>query len=226
MDQLSNLGQQADFYVLVVAFLIGLGGSAHCVGMCGPLVSATSPGPLQSAFYQVGRLLGYLTLTIVLGFVGKVFIFQYSKLLNSIFSAFLAAFFIFLGIRIFLKRPIQFKMPGNIQKIWGKLNFDKPSILKSGMTGLFSIFLPCGFLYAVVFSTMGFQNLTLGILSVVAFWLGTLPAMVSAPYLVNRLLKPFVNRRPQLTGFFLVCLGLLTILWRYQMSQKNCLFCH
>ncbi len=226
MDQLSSLGSQADIAVIGIAFMIGLGGSLHCVGMCGPLVSATTTNKFQSSLYQLGRLTGYLFIGTIVGLFGKIFLFRYSKDLNFFFSLLIALFFIFAGLKILVKRPLNFRMPLLIQKIWGKIQITKPSLGRAGLTGFFSIFLPCGFLYAVIFATISFQNLTLGLAAIFAFWLGTVPAMMSAPWLVHKLLKPLATRRPQFTGALLIALGLLTIVWRYQMTAEKCFFCH
>ncbi len=206
--------------------MVGLGGSLHCVGMCGPLVSATTSNKFQSGFYQVGRLFGYLIVGTLVGLFGKVFLFRYSKDLNLFFSILIAFFFIFAGLKIFVNRPLNFQMPKFIQKIWGKIQISKPSLGRAGVTGLFSIFLPCGFLYTVIFAIVSFQNLGLGLAAIFAFWLGTVPAMMSAPWFIHKLLMPLTVRKPQFTGILLMAFGLLTIVWRYQIASENCLFCH
>jgi sulfite exporter TauE/SafE len=56
----------------IAAFLLGLTGSLHCVGMCGPLMlAAGNGGRWQSAFaYQSGRILIYVFLGLILGSFG------------------------------------------------------------------------------------------------------------------------------------------------------------
>lgn len=223
---MAQLNSEAGLYALVIAFLIGLSGSLHCVGMCGPLVSVTSKTKWQTVLYQVGRLLGYLLVGLTIGLLGKAILFKISRPLNIVFSILIAAFFIYLGVRLYINKPLSMKMPSIIQKIWNSLNLKKQGNTHSFLVGLFSIFLPCGFLYAVLFATMSLQNLAVGLGTIVAFWMGTLPAMVSAPVLLNKVLQPFMKRRPQLTGLFLVSLGILTLFIRFQNSQSHCLFCH
>jgi sulfite exporter TauE/SafE len=228
LDQLIKLGSQSNFYVLVIAIMIGLGGSLHCIGMCGPLVSATCSSKKQLALYQLGRLLGYLFLGIIAGAIGQYFIATHNQLLSKIFTYFLAFFFVFTGIRIFAQKPIHMKMPAFLQKIWqwslGSkfLSFDTRSFL----VGLFSIFLPCGFLYSIVFACVGFQSITLGFLSMFAFWLGTIPAMTFAPLILRKILEPLSFRHPYIAGSFFILLGVITVFWRYQFSLTHCPFCH
>src|ERR1019366_2465039 len=63
------------------AFLLGLVGSLHCAGMCGPLALAlpatgnTAPGyVLGRAAYNAGRIITYCLLGIVFGLVGYTFL--------------------------------------------------------------------------------------------------------------------------------------------------------
>jgi len=57
---------------LTAAFILGLTGSLHCVGMCGPLMlAAGNGGRWESAFaYQSGRILVYILLGALLGTLG------------------------------------------------------------------------------------------------------------------------------------------------------------
>ena len=65
---------------LWTAFVIGLVGSLHCVGMCGPIVAAL-PIDTRSRMsliggrllYNIGRVITYTLLGIIFGLVGKGF---------------------------------------------------------------------------------------------------------------------------------------------------------
>ena len=65
---------------LGTAFLLGLVGSAHCAGMCGPLALALPPtGNTRVMFltgrvaYNLGRIVTYALLGACFGFVGQTF---------------------------------------------------------------------------------------------------------------------------------------------------------
>src|SRR6266568_3871002 len=82
MHALHNVTQSIASFGFVAAFLFGLLGSVHCVGMCGPLVSlyASQPVPQASAaihrrllLYNVGRVVVYVDLGILLGGAGWLF---------------------------------------------------------------------------------------------------------------------------------------------------------
>ena len=53
------------------AFVFGLLGSFHCVGMCGPIVLAV-PGTslLSKLSYNIGRAITYSSMGAIIGFVG------------------------------------------------------------------------------------------------------------------------------------------------------------
>lgn len=59
---------------LVAGFVLGLGGSLHCVAMCGPLVGVVAPvfgrrsGP--GVWYQAGRLGSYVVIGAIAGLAG------------------------------------------------------------------------------------------------------------------------------------------------------------
>lgn len=64
--------------MLLSAVIIGLMGSFHCVGMCGPIafmlpVDRHNPTKklLQVFLYHVGRLTSYGILGLIFGFLGK-----------------------------------------------------------------------------------------------------------------------------------------------------------
>lgn len=58
---------------LLTAFLLGLAGSSHCVGMCGGISCALGlagrPTALTALLYQLGRLLSYGAIALLLGSV-------------------------------------------------------------------------------------------------------------------------------------------------------------
>ena len=83
------------------AFLIGLAGSVHCVGMCGPLALAipaagNSKGYsllFRSIAYQSSRIIGYGVLGLVVGILSQSMQFTglqpYFSILSGIFLLFL-----------------------------------------------------------------------------------------------------------------------------------------
>jgi sulfite exporter TauE/SafE len=221
-----------------VSFVAGIGGSLHCVGMCGGLVTATCQKPNEVMRYQLGRLLGYLTLGFFAGFLGKFFTIQANNpKLTLIPGLILGGLFLFWGIQNFRGKKAELPIPSFFSrvysKLWVKLVKNNDSSAKSFLIGLLSIFLPCGLLYGVVLGVAAFENSIYAIFSMFFFWLGTVPSMVFAPAILQKILRPLKNKLPKTYAIGLITLGLLTIGYRVtrfqevkrtseQASQLNC----
>ena len=64
--------------MLWTALVLGLAGSFHCIGMCGPIafiipVDRTSKAKMfyQTFLYNIGRLISYSLIGVLFGFIGK-----------------------------------------------------------------------------------------------------------------------------------------------------------
>lgn len=203
MDQLNS-------YFPWVSLLAGLGGSLHCVGMCGGLVTATCEKSTDIFRYQIGRLLGYLLLGAIAGTMGGLLTFETApEWLKLAPSLLVGSLFIFWGFKSYRGQKAELPLPKflhrSYQFLWRRV------YRKAMLTGLISILLPCGLLYGVIAATVAIQNPWTAMLGMFAFWLGTLPAMVAAPSLVKRLLRPWSIYRPRTYAIALMSVGVLTI---------------
>jgi sulfite exporter TauE/SafE len=201
-----------------ITFLVALGGSAHCVGMCGGLVMAFTNNKKTNVSYQIGRLIGYMMIGGLVSLLGETIrdTFQSSEL-TLITTVFMGALLIFWGTKILFKKSIKLQLPsifGKFSKKFYSLAHGKKiksEILKSGIIGYLSIFLPCGFLYGVVLVIASFNSPLLGMAAMFTFWLGTVPAISFAPEILKKILIPIKNKAPILSSFALIFLGLVTI---------------
>ena len=89
-----------------------------------------------------------------------------------------------------------------------------PPIARATIIGLLTTLLPCGWLYAFVITAAGTAHPALGALTMAAFWLGTLPVMISLGIGVQRLSGALRSRLPLLTSLLIVAVGLYTIAGR------------
>lgn len=209
-----------------VSFLAGLGGSLHCVGMCGGLVTATCENSSSIFRYQIGRLIGYLFLGAFAGFLGQFLrlknVPEYFSLIPAIF---VGGLFIFWGWQSFRGKKAELPTPRFLNKmyyfLWGKFVRNNSSYLKSFFVGLISILLPCGFLYGVVLGTMALNHFLLAMISMFFFWLGTVPSMVAAPEIVKRFLIPLKKTLPKFYALTLVLIGVSTITFRMIKFHKK-----
>lgn len=202
-----------------VSLIAGFGGSLHCVGMCGGLVSATCSNKEEITKYQIGRLTGYLTLGFFASLLGKIFTIQSSNpKLTLIPGLVLGALFLYWGIQNFRGLRAEIPTPKILSKIyshlWKNLIIKKSIFSKSYSTGLLSIFLPCGLLYGIVLGVAAFDHSFKAVFSMFFFWLGTLPSMVLAPSIVQKLLKPLKAKLPRTYAISLILIGLMTITFR------------
>lgn len=102
--------------MLFSAFILGLLGSFHCVGMCGPIAfmlpvdrNNALKKALQIGVYHLGKLLAYSVIGLVFGLIGKsLYLFGFQQQLS-----------IFIGILMILVVLIP-------QKTFNKYNFSKP----------------------------------------------------------------------------------------------------
>lgn len=208
-----------------VSFIAGLGGSLHCVGMCGGLVTATCQKSNDVLRYQFGRLMGYLCLGFFAGLLGKVFTFQKSSpQVTLIPGVILGALFLFWGIQNFRGLKAEIPMPKFLNqfytRLWLKLVHRNENRSKSFFVGLISLFLPCGLLYGVVLGVATFEHSFQALLTMFFFWLGTLPSMVLAPSIVQKFLRPFKSKLPKVYAISLIMIGLLTISFRVVRFQE------
>lgn len=218
MDQLSNITDKTIYLLPWATFVAALMGSLHCMGMCGGLVVACSSSGDKSSniFYQIGRLLSYSMLGLIAGLIGQSFnISNVPKWVSIIPAIFIGLLFLSMGISILKGRKLDFKLPKMFETIQRKLFRNaltvKSAKLKSFLVGTFSIMLPCGFLYGIVFTVMAFQQPLWGFLALITFWMGTLPAMGLAPNLINKFLRPLIAKKPILVSFTFIFIGLLTM---------------
>ncbi|KAB1069112.1 sulfite exporter TauE/SafE family protein [Tamlana haliotis] len=206
--------------MLVSAFILGLLGSFHCVGMCGPIAfmlpvdrSNQAKKVSQIFIYHFGRLLSYSIIGLIFGFIGKQFyLFGFQQQLSIVIGV-LMILVVFIPKRIFNKYNASKPIYRGISKIKSALG--KAIKRKSYDTfltiGFLNGFLPCGLVYMAVFAAIASGNTASGSLYMAVFGLGTIPLMTTAIYF-SQFLKGKTRQRIQnLIPAFIVIIGLLFI---------------
>ncbi|PTM10026.1 MAG: hypothetical protein DA407_04500 [Bacteroidetes bacterium] len=203
------------------AFIFGLLGSFHCVGMCGPIAfmlpvdRSNSVKKLSQIFaYHIGRLFAYSLIGLFFGLIGKsLYIFGMQQQL-SIAIGVLMIVIVLIPSQTFNK--YNFSKP--IYQIISKVKFALGSALKKKTAdtfltiGFLNGFLPCGLVYMAVFASMAMQNALQGSLYMMLFGLGTIPLMTTAIYLGKFLNSSIKQRIQKAIPVFVVIIGLLFIL--------------
>lgn len=175
-----------------IAFLFGLLGSVHCLGMCGPiafLLPLEHQKPWKKAtqiiLYHLGRILAYSCIGLVFGILGQqISLFGFQQYL-SIATGVLMILFVLLPHTKFRS----FSGLKIVTRIISKLQFKLSALLRQNnnsnllVVGILNGFLPCGFVYLAVFGSLAnSQNLLNSVLFMVFFGLGTIPIMTTAVY--------------------------------------------
>ncbi len=190
--------------IVIASFM----GSAHCVGMCGGIVVAVSRSKRKWAEYQFGRLVGYLTLGAAAGAVGQQALSSDAANGLSWGSALLvSAALLIAGMYAWKGKALHVSLVP--QSLLNKLF--KLSRGNAAAIGGLTAFLPCGWLHSFVVGAIATQSPVRGALFLFAFWLGTLPALGAAPWLLDKVLKPVSAKFPRVAAVLLIAAGLGSI---------------
>ena len=218
-------------WIPITVLLASLIGSAHCVGMCGGLVLNSVKDRSSWIGYHSGRLIGYLLLGALAGAFGDLIFRQADQKSAWLeYSTWVAAFlvaviFLVSGIRTWQGRSVHLPTlpPTTLSKAFKKAG-KQPC-----MTGFLTAFLPCGWLHSFILGAIATQNALSGGLFLFAFWLGTLPALGMAPWLVNKFFKEsnkLTKWNPRMTGriagVLLIVAGFLSIGMKFLPHSSHC----
>lgn len=165
------------------AFLLGLFGSFHCVGMCGP-IALTIPSVvkgkkwLNALLYNSGRAITYSLLGVVAGAAGYVINFSIHQGVVSVLSGLiLLAGLFFIAPENRLTRFVQqLSFIRWVKKKMGKL-FSVRTSLSVFTIGLLNGLLPCGFVYVALAGALAWGDVFHSAVFMFFFGLGTIPAL-------------------------------------------------
>jgi len=179
--------------LIIAAFMMGLLGSFHCVGMCGPIALSL---PLKhdsdcakffgALFYNSGRIITYSVFGFIFGLIGKsVALFGYQQWLSIILGV-LIIFFIILPKRFssFQNQNFILAFLQKLRSALGRL-FSKKNFSSLFSIGLLNGLLPCGLVYMAAAVAVSTGDVANSILFMAFFGLGTLPMMWSIAFFGN-----------------------------------------
>lgn len=207
--------------MLVSGLVLGLLGSLHCVGMCGPIAfmlpvdhSNSFKKVSQIGIYHFGRLLAYSIIGLVFGLLGKsLYIFGLQQQLSIAIGIIMIVL-----VLIPYKTISKYNLSRPINKIISKVKSNLGQALKKKTSdtfltiGFLNGFLPCGLVYMAVFGSLATGSLLQGSLYMILFGLGTIPLMTSAIYLGKFLNSTIKQRIQKAIPVFVVVIGVLFIL--------------
>lgn len=202
---------------LWTAFTLGLVGSLHCAGMCGPLAMAVpviGKGTAAIAFsrlvYNSGRVVTYMVIGVLFGLLGQAFAMAGFQRWISI----AAGVVILIGLIVSLKWGSSTMMTRWIVKLKGLFGdaLRKRSTASLFALGLVNGLLPCGLVYVAAAAAVTTGAWYHGAIYMFFFGLGTLPMMLGVGMLVGRLGQQWRLRLQNLVPVSLAIVGALLIL--------------
>lgn len=207
--------------ILVSALVLGLMGSFHCAGMCGPIAIAlplhgnTVPQKIfGGVLYNLGRTLTYGIMGAIFGLLGQgVEMIGFQQKISVIMGGIMIISVLF---------PHLFKNQYSMELSW----FSFVGKLKSTIGGMFSIrsfsslfiigllngLLPCGLVYMAIAGAIGTGNVGLGSMYMVLFGLGTIPMMLSISLAGNIMSLAIRNKINKLIPVLVVIVGIFFVL--------------
>jgi len=209
-----------------LAFISGILGSFHCIGMCGGFpvyVSNTSTSDryeksLRQLLYNFGRIFTYFFLGAIAGFLG--YMIQEMKLVFSIqgaVSIITGLTIIFIGLQmsgLFRERQI----PGFTQiydVMRGVMSFflKRRGRLSPFLLGIVNGFLPCPIIYGFLLVSLTQFTPVKGALMMLSVGLGTIPAMLLIAVLYQKVSMVMrLNLSRHIPGVLMMIFGIITVL--------------
>ena len=212
---------------LMSAFLVGLLGGSHCVGMCGGIVGAVSMHLPQSKSkapfllaYNAGRILSYAIAGAIAGLVGaSSFFLEHVLPIQHVLYGISSLMLIVLGLYLagiwhgvtYLENAG--KVIWKILQPYAKRYIPVQNFIQAFILGGLWGWLPCGLVYSVLIAAIATGNIVSGSLLMLAFGLGTLPTLLTmgmaAVRLKTRLQNIWVRRA---SGLLVLGFGLIGLL--------------
>jgi uncharacterized protein len=206
--------------LIMAALLMGVLGSFHCVGMCGPLVISL---PLNNnskrakffgaVLYNAGRVVTYAVFGLLFGLLGRSFaLFGFQQWLSVILGVLIIVFV------ILPKRAASFEKPGVVFWLMEKLRsrlgnlFREKNQASFFTMGMLNGLLPCGLVYMAVAGAVATGDIAGSVLFMTFFGLGTLPVMWGVAFFGNYVSLRFRQSIRRAYPYMLLLMACLLIL--------------
>lgn len=220
------------------AFLIGLLGAGHCLGMCGGIAAALSFGisaapPSRKLMilisYNIGRIISYAILGAVAGVLGYVLQPAFSDITHlPVLRIFAGVMLILMGLYIsgWWKLLTQLEKGG--AWLWRYLQpfsqrlFPVQTLGTAFLVGAIWGWLPCGLVYSALAYSLAQGNVISSSMVMLAFGLGTMPALILgglAGEKIKLLLR--ANALRWAMGLLIIAFGISTLFFAFQHAGHH-----
>ena len=206
---------------ILPAITLGLAGSLHCLGMCGPIafmLPVDRNRPLyqtaQIISYHLGRLISYATIGFVFGLFGRgLSLFGWQQYFSIGIG--ILMILIVIGMYAPIKSwSISTWIYGNIGALKSKLGYflKRRQPYAFLVMGLLNGLLPCGLVYMAVLGAMLTGDALSGATFMALFGLGTVPMMTFAVFSAGKLKGKFRLGVQRILPILLLLFGILMVI--------------
>ena len=206
---------------LITPLTIGLIGSFHCIGMCGPIVVAL---PLKNhnlvskiagtILYNSGRVVTYSILGILFGLLGRGIHMagfqQWTSILLGVAMIVSVLFPFFFREKITIGNLFSGFAARLILRL--KKLFTDRSYFSLLMIGLLNGLLPCGLVYVAIAGAINSGTVLTGALFMMLFGIGTIPLLLIATLASDAIGQRVRSKMQRVVPYFVFFLGVLFIL--------------
>ena len=228
---------------LTAAFVLGLLGGGHCIGMCGGIVSALSIGSGGNRFslrnlaillgYNLGRILSYTVIGLLMGTLGW-YIGGFNREASMVLRVIAGVMMVAMGLYLagWWLGLTALERAGH--RLWKRIQPSTQSMLpitspiKAIAVGAVWGWLPCGLVYSTLIWAAASSDAIRSALLMMAFGFGTLPVLLVTGLLAKQmqtLLQSTLFRSG--AGILVILFGLWTIPGPHQMwVMKTLAFSH
>lgn len=211
---------------LGAAFLTGLLGSAHCIGMCAGIsglfgvqleVASLRSRLAMAVTYNVGRVASYALLGLLVGLLGSSIVAAIPALAGPVrFVG--GAVIVLIGLQVAFNWRILQPIERMGSVLWARLAPAAKGLLpvtnlpRALGLGLLWGWLPCGLVYSVLLLAATSERAATGALVMLAFGFGTMPAMLLTGMGAAKLSQLLQKRAARLgLGILITGIGLITL---------------
>jgi sulfite exporter TauE/SafE len=205
----------------ITPLTIGIVGSLHCIGMCGPIVVAL---PLKkhnlaskitgAILYNSGRVITYSALGILFGLLGRGIHLAGFQQWTSILLGIAMIISVLFPFVFREKITIAGLFSGFASRLISRLKklFTDRSYFSLLMIGLLNGLLPCGLVYVAIAGAINSGEVISGALFMMLFGIGTIPLLFVAILASDAIGQRIRLRMQKAVPYFVFMLGVLFIL--------------
>ncbi len=210
------------YAIIITALTIGIAGSLHCVGMCGPIVLSlpmVQPnGNRRLNFgtlnYFLGKTFAYGVMGLLFGLLGQQIVmagFQRSLSIGIGILMLLFALFAIFKPAVLHHNPLSLFMGRQLSPVMGKL-LRTPGQFSTLVIGFLNGFLPCGLVYIALGAAVAIGNSWYAALFMILFGIATIPGLLLLALFNNKLNAAYRSKMRRVLPWFTAIIAVLLIL--------------